>query len=294
MSADSYPNFPHPEIKSQTFKFINVEFHNTLNEKETRDILIYSKNNEGWNDELTKIAIDHIDVNHPIDVASRNLCLDLLNKFEKSKKKVVLEIGCSNGYLIDEFEKSKKYKYIGSDAIEEHIKKLKILHPSKPFLIFDILKNPFSEQMCNAIVMLNVLEHIKDDFAALKEANKLLKEDGILILEVPSGKMLYDQYDRELLHYRRYNMNELIKKIEDSGFIIEKKTHLGFIIFPIFALVKLFNKIFKSKKVVVKQAKFSDNFILRFFFKIEEKLQNFNLPYGIRCYVCARKKNPGK
>ncbi len=290
MSENKYPSFPHPEIDTQNFEFVNNKFHNTLNNEETRDILVYSKNNEGWNDELTKIAVDHIDVNNPIDVASRNLCLNLLNEFEKSKKKIILEIGCSNGYLIDQIEKAKKYKYIGSDAIEEHIKKLKILHPSKPFLIFDILKNPFNKQMCNAIIMLNVLEHIKDDLAALKEVNKLLEKDGILILEVPSGKMLYDQYDKELLHYRRYKMSELVKIIEDNGFVIEKKTHLGFIIFPVFALVKLYNKIFKPKKVLVRQAKLSNNFFLRFLFSIEEKLRNIYLPYGIRCYICARKK----
>ena len=65
------------------------------------------------NDELTKIAVDFFDgVNNPIDLASRNLCLNLLNEFEKSKKKIILEIGCSNGYLIDQIEKAKKYKYM--------------------------------------------------------------------------------------------------------------------------------------------------------------------------------------
>ena len=38
--------------------------------------------------------------------------------------------------------------------------------------------------------MLNVLEHIKNDDHALNEAYKLLNENGKLIIEVPSGKIL--------------------------------------------------------------------------------------------------------
>ena len=75
---------------------------------------------------------------------------------------------------------------------------------------------------------------VKDDEKALIEAHKLLNTDGVLILEVPSGNFLYDEYDKELLHFRRYNMKDLVKKIENAGFRIEKKTHLGFLLFPFF------------------------------------------------------------
>ena len=138
--------------------------------------------------------------------------------------------------------------------------------------------------------MLNVLEHIENDAKALKETYNLLNKDGILILEVPAVKFLYDGYDKQLMHFRRYNMKELIKKIEDAGYVIENKTHLGFLIFPVFATVKLFNKFFRLKNIVSKQANFSNNFIVNLLFKIESKLRKLSLPFGIRCFICARKK----
>ena len=140
--------------------------------------------------------------------------------------------------------------------------------------------------------MLNVLEHIKNDNRALYEASKILHKNGILIIEVPSGRFLYDNYDKQLLHYRRYDMNEIVNKIEKAGFIIQKKTHIGFIIFPIFIVVKLYSKLFQTKNenIVIKKAKLSNNLILKFLFKIENKLRNFSLPFGIRCYICAKKK----
>ena len=138
--------------------------------------------------------------------------------------------------------------------------------------------------------MLNVLEHIGNDVKALNEANKLLCDNGLLILEVPAGKFLYDEYDKQLLHFRRYKMLDLTKKIENAGFVIERKTHLGFFIIPVFILVKLFNKIFRSKNIISKQANLSNNTIVKLLFFIESKLREFSLPFGIRCFVCARKK----
>ena len=182
-----------------------------------------------------------------------------------------------------------KYFYIGSDAIKSFIYKLSSEYINIPFIIFDLLKNPFKESICDVVIMLNVLEHIKDDNKALHEVNKILNNQGILIIEVPSGKFLYDEYDRKLLHFRRYNMKDIEKKLINSGFKIEKKTHLGFMVYPFFIVVKLFNKLFKNKNIVVKQAKASNNILLKILFNIEKKLQNIYLPFGIRCFICARK-----
>ena len=289
MSIYNYHNFPHPKYENEDFIFKNENFHNTKNKDEKHKVLEFSENEEGWSNELTEMTNLHIDVNHPIDVASREMCINFLEKYEKSKEKIVLEIGCSSGKLINEVVKLGKYNYIGSDAIKKHIYKLSNDYKNIPFIIFDLVKNPFKKSICNALIMLNVLEHIKDDNKALIEANKILSKDGILILEVPSGKFLYDEYDKKLLHFRRYNMRDIIKKLEDAGFVIEKKTHLGFIIFPIFAIIKFFNKFFKNEDTVIKQAKKSNNIFLKILFNIEKKFQKLNMPFGIRCYICARK-----
>ena len=238
------------------------------------------------------MASHHIDINHPIDVESRKKCLSYLEKYEISNQKIILEIGCSSGHLIKEIQKKQKYNYIGSDAIKNYLLKLSNEHKEIPFIVFDLIKNPFNQPTVNALIMLNVLEHIKDDDKALIEANKILHKNGILILEVPSSQFLYDDYDKKLMHFRRYNMKDVVNKIEKAGFIIEHKTHLGFFIFPIFAIVKLFNKFFKSndKDIVVKQAKISNNIFLKFLFGFERIFSNLSLPFGIRCYICARKK----
>ena len=285
-----FPAFPHHKNRDEYFFFEGENFINNFNKKEKLKILEFSINKDGWTEDLTKMADHHISINHPIDIASRDLCIEFLEKYETSSQKIVLEIGCSSGNLIKKIIELKKYNYIGSDAIKKNIKKLSNLYTTTPFVIFDLLKNPFKKATCNALIMLNVLEHIKDDLSALNEANNLLIKGGILIIEVPSGKFLYDNYDKELMHFRRYNMSDIIAKIENAGFKIEKKTHTGFFIFPLFILVKFFNKFFKRKDTVIKQAKLSNNFFLKILFNLEKKFRNFTFPFGVKCYICSRKK----
>ena len=236
------------------------------------------------------MASHHITNNHPIDIASTEMCLNLLEKYEKSKKKIILEIGCLNGSLAKQIIDNKNYNYIGSDATNINMQNLVKKFKETPFIVFDILKSPFKKSICDAVIMLNVLEHIENDDKALIEVHNLLEKNGLLLIEVPVGKFLYDEYDKQLLHFRRYNLKEITKKLSRNGFEIEKKTHIGFFIFPLFVIMKLINRIFKNKDIVVKQPKMSDNFLIKFLFYIEKKLKNFSLPFGIRCVICARKK----
>lgn len=282
--------FPHPHYKNEYFEFLDGKFCNVSKSLEKLNVIEYSDNLKGWSEDHTEMIDHEIGSNHPIDISSRKLCKFFLKKFSNFKENVILEIGCSSGNLINEINSISNTYYIGSDVLKKTVRKIAEKHKNIPFVVFDILKNPFPNNFCNTVIMLNVLEHIENDTKALKEANKLLCNNGLLILEVPAGKFLYDEYDKQLLHFRRYKMSDLVKKIENAGFVIERKTHLGFFIFPIFILVKLFNKIFKSENIISKQANLSNNILVNILFLIESKLRKFNLPFGIRCFICARKK----
>jgi 2-polyprenyl-3-methyl-5-hydroxy-6-metoxy-1,4-benzoquinol methylase len=69
----------------------------------------------------------------------------------------------------------------------------------------------------DTVFALNVIEHIKDDRLAIANAKKLLKHGGKLIILVPAYDFLYNTFDKELYHYRRYNKTKL-----KSLFISEK------------------------------------------------------------------------
>ena len=74
----------------------------------------------------------------------------------------------------------------------------------------------------DSIVAINVLEHIKDDEFALQQLFKMLRNNGTLILLVPSHKFLYNIIDKTIGHVRRYTKKELESKAKDAHFIVQR------------------------------------------------------------------------
>ncbi len=61
----------------------------------------------------------------------------------------------------------------------------------------------------DTVFALNVVEHIYDDQLAISNCYKLLKPGGNLIILVPAFQSLYNNFDVELEHYRRYTRKKL-------------------------------------------------------------------------------------
>lgn len=74
----------------------------------------------------------------------------------------------------------------------------------------------------DCIVMVNVLEHIGDDYAAVQGLYKALKPGGRILIFVPALPFLYSKIDRVFGHFRRYTRKSLRKCIGQAGFRIEK------------------------------------------------------------------------
>lgn len=71
-----------------------------------------------------------------------------------------------------------------------------------------------------AVFALNVVEHIYNDRAAVINCHKLLKPGGKLIILVPAYQWLFNNFDRELEHYRRYNRKQLEALFLSCGFSV--------------------------------------------------------------------------
>ncbi len=61
----------------------------------------------------------------------------------------------------------------------------------------------------NAIIYIDVIEHIDKDREELTRAESLLTEKGYLIVLVPAHQFLYSEFDKAIGHYRRYNKKML-------------------------------------------------------------------------------------
>ena len=80
---------------------------------------------------------------------------------------------------------------------------------------------PFRTGFFDAVVMAEVLEHLIKDWIALREAYRVLKNDGRLIVTVP----FYS--DTPPYHVRIYSSRTIIRLLRASGFSPDQIVHRG-------------------------------------------------------------------
>jgi len=258
-------------------------------------VLVYGENPIGWSDSLTTLLEEACGGRHPIDMASRYDAVAQVEEWIPSSRPVIMEIGCSSGFLIRDFKKHfPDAVIIGTDVFRESLFRLAEKGAGIPLLCFDFMECPVPNESIDVLVMLNVLEHIKDDNGALEKAFDLLKPGGVLILEVPSGPNLYGPYDVELHHFRRYSSVKLQKKLRCVGFKICRNSHLGFFAFPFFLINKVIHKYFScptANSFIRGQAVHTVGLrLLRWSLELEARvLSRFSLPMGIRVLLTAQR-----
>ena len=97
-------------------------------------------------------------------------------------------------------------------------------------LIEGVIDQVEPDSAWNAILSINVLEHIEHDSAELaKYAALLKKRAGALCLFVPARPEIYAPIDKDFGHFRRYTKPELRKKLLEAGFRIERLDYFNLV-----------------------------------------------------------------
>lgn len=87
-------------------------------------------------------------------------------------------------------------------------------------VVGDYLGAPLSKDRYDTALLINVLEHLQDDRAAVRKARSELRMDGSLVIFVPAFELLMSGLDRRLGHYRRYTTGSLRTLLEGAGFSV--------------------------------------------------------------------------
>lgn len=74
----------------------------------------------------------------------------------------------------------------------------------------------------SGLVMLNVLEHIADDVAALRSAAGLVRPGGAVVVFVPAFPAAMSRFDRLIGHYRRYTRRSLHAALDAAELDIQR------------------------------------------------------------------------
>src|SRR5882724_1910956 len=264
-----------------------------------RRILEFSQATSHWTPELTALHEQEAGANHPIDRASRALAVASLKCFCRVQAPIILDVGSSSGYILREIRNAiPGAALIASDYLLPPLLALAMKMPDLPILQFDLRRCPLPDNCVDAVTALNVLEHVDRDEEALAEIYRILRPGGVTHIEVPAGPHLFDIYDEQLLHQRRYRLHDLSAIAKRIGFELLIQTHLGFMVYPAFWLTKKRHRRLLSlsnadkREIVAAQIRRSERSkLLGYCLAIEQLFGRIDsYPWGIRCVVVGRKK----
>lgn len=200
--------------------------------------------NDGWQNEIIKTNNLLSSGWSFADLNRFMICTKIINRCN-SKNPLVLDVGCSCGKLLQVQQTlmrepgTKQMIYVGMDAREYATKQVndfadrnfsenykKNVHVEN--------KNIVDVKQCkeltkkygkfDIIVMLEVIEHIPDEFISkvVKSLKNMLKDDGKLILSTPMHLKENEEMWWPEAHFKEYTINQIEEMFSDC-FVIEEK-----------------------------------------------------------------------
>ena len=92
---------------------------------------------------------------------------------------------------------------------------------------------PFPDATFDALVSLDVVEHVDDDVAALREYHRVLKPGAPLVLTVPAYMWAWSEHDVTLGHRRRYRHRTIDRAVRAAGLDVTRVTYFHSWLVPI-------------------------------------------------------------
>lgn len=143
----------------------------------------------------------------------------------------LLEIGCGTGYnlpmlagfgAVDATEMDEAARAVASERLGQPVK-----NASLPDL------NDVPSGHYDLIALLDVLEHVEDDRAALISIAERLTPTGTLLLTVPAHQWLWGANDVAGHHFRRYSSASFRKVMVEAGLTVRFQSPFNSLLFPI-------------------------------------------------------------
>jgi SAM-dependent methyltransferase len=159
-------------------------------------------------------------------VGKRTIVYSLLNRYlpraGSKESRQALDLGCGTGLNLDHLEHYARAT--GTDYFEEALQFCKARGHTM-LCQADAVDLPFPGCTFDIATALDVIEHLDDDYAALKELWRIMKPGGILIVSVPAYRFLWTYWDDILGHRRRYTTRTLRDVAKRAGFRVRKVSY---------------------------------------------------------------------
>ena len=160
------------------------------------------------------------------------------HRLPKSRYRV-LDVGCGSGGLLAYLRQHHPIQPVGVDLFPGTLPNC-VRRGVRLVGAADATALPFPDGAFDLVVAQDVVEHIEDDLAALREIRRACAPGGLALILVPAFQFLWSARDVQLRHYRRYTLPQLAGRVKAAGFELVHRTYTDCCLLPpLWAAVRL-------------------------------------------------------
>ncbi len=95
----------------------------------------------------------------------------------------------------------------------------------------DVCALETADASMDLVMATDIIEHVDDDTAALREIRRVLRPGRHAIVTVPAFPSLWSRHDESAHHKRRYRRGELERRIADAGLVLRRGFYFNYLLF---------------------------------------------------------------
>lgn len=149
---------------------------------------------------------------------------------------------------------------------------------------------PFANGSVSCLTSLDVVEHLDDDVAALREYARVLQPGGVMVLAVPAYMWAWSDHDVVLGHRRRYTTHSLLAAARAAGLTVERCTYFHSWLAPLAFLLRRtpLRRLIKNDAEEASFVSPAVNRLLLMIVRLERLLlRRVDLPFGLSVLLVA-------
>ena len=216
----------------------------------------------------------------------REIFLRLLRKYlpraHDEHPRRILDVGCGTGTMLRQLSRFGQAQGIDADA-----EAIAFCHDRGITQVRRVggLPLPFAADAFDVITALDVIEHIEDDRAMLRELYRIIRPGGLFLFSVPAYPFLWGAQDEISHHKRRYVASQLRARAVEAGFRVARLSYMNTLLFPAIAAIRLVRAwrrrpIEVTSDFALTRPGLANDLLARLFALEAPMVERVNLPFG--------------
>jgi SAM-dependent methyltransferase len=204
------------------------------------------------------------------------------------RDRAIVDLGCGTGAILQRLGNPDKNVGIDLSPLAISFCRARGLNNVREG---DICALPFADHSFDAAICSSVLYHqwVGDMDGAIREIHRVLRPNGLLLINVPAFRFLHSVHDEAVMTARRFRKPELRDLLLKNGLMIHWLSYWTTLLFPLAVVARTFGGSTTGRDFETSEALFRQR-VFAYIMALELRLlRRISLPFGVGLFAVAKK-----